>query len=54
MSAVTTHVLDTSSGRPAQDVAVTLERMADRGWSASPCRWALSARLVRSRRQIPR
>ena len=33
MSGITTHVLDTSSGRPASGVAVKLEvRMADRGW----------------------
>jgi 5-hydroxyisourate hydrolase len=33
MSGITTHVLDTSAGRPAAGVAVKLEvRMADRGW----------------------
>jgi 5-hydroxyisourate hydrolase len=31
MSAITTHVLDTSLGRPAQGVAVTLERLAHDG-----------------------
>ncbi len=29
MSAITTHVLDTSRGRPAADVPVVLERMSD-------------------------
>lgn len=29
MSAITTHVLDTSRGRPAQNVAVELHRVAD-------------------------
>src|SRR4029453_5089305 len=33
VSGITTHVLDTSVGRPARGVAVRLEgRMADRGW----------------------
>ncbi|HZH90582.1 MAG TPA: hydroxyisourate hydrolase [Pyrinomonadaceae bacterium] len=32
MSAITTHVLDTSSGRPAGGVAVTLEVRAEAGW----------------------
>lgn len=33
MSGITTHVLDTSAGRPAAGVAVKLEvRMAERGW----------------------
>jgi 5-hydroxyisourate hydrolase len=33
MSGITTHVLDTSAGRPAAGVAVKLEvRMTDRGW----------------------
>ena len=32
MTAVTTHVLDTSAGRPAQGVAVELERLVDGGW----------------------
>lgn len=30
-SPITTHVLDTSRGRPAQGVAVTLERLSDTG-----------------------
>lgn len=32
MSAITTHVLDTSRGRPASDVAVRLERETDSAW----------------------
>ncbi|MFN8589593.1 MAG: hydroxyisourate hydrolase [Candidatus Eisenbacteria bacterium] len=32
MSAITTHVLDLSSGRPAANVAVKLERRDDTGW----------------------
>lgn len=33
MSGITTHVLDTSAGRPAADVSVTLERRDDKeGW----------------------
>ena len=32
MSGITTHVLDTSSGRPASGVAVKLEVRMDRGW----------------------
>ena len=32
MSGITTHVLDVSRGRPAPDVAVSLEREADSGW----------------------
>jgi len=33
MSGITTHVLDTATGRPAAGVAVKLElRMAERGW----------------------
>jgi 5-hydroxyisourate hydrolase len=33
MSGITTHVLDTSAGRPAAGVAVRLEvRMGERGW----------------------
>ena len=32
MSGITTHVLDTASGRPASDVPVTLERERDNGW----------------------
>jgi 5-hydroxyisourate hydrolase len=31
-SRVTTHVLDATSGRPATDVKVTLERQAGAGW----------------------
>jgi 5-hydroxyisourate hydrolase len=32
MSAITTHVLDTSLGRPAVGVHVVLERAVDSGW----------------------
>jgi 5-hydroxyisourate hydrolase len=32
MSAITTHVLDTSRGRPAAGVAVTLEIQTEEGW----------------------
>ena len=32
MSGITTHVLDTSRGRPAAGVPVVLERAADAGW----------------------
>jgi 5-hydroxyisourate hydrolase len=32
VSGITTHVLDTSRGRPAAGVPVTLERAADAGW----------------------
>ena len=32
MSSITTHVLDTSRGRPAQGVPVTLEMEAAEGW----------------------
>ena len=32
MSAITTHVLDTASGRPAAGVPVTLERHQDGDW----------------------
>jgi 5-hydroxyisourate hydrolase len=32
MSAITTHVLDTALGRPAQGVAVRLERAGADGW----------------------
>jgi 5-hydroxyisourate hydrolase len=32
MSGITTHVLDTSRGRPADGVAVSLERAVDSGW----------------------
>src|ERR1700674_3373269 len=32
MSGITTHVLDTATGRPASDVPVTLERERDNGW----------------------
>jgi 5-hydroxyisourate hydrolase len=35
MSAITTHVLDTSTGRPAASVAVTLEKVADGGWQSA-------------------
>lgn len=32
MSAITTHVLDTSRGRPAAGVPVVLDRAVDTGW----------------------
>jgi 5-hydroxyisourate hydrolase len=32
MNAITTHVLDTSTGRPAAGVPVTLEKQAAGGW----------------------
>jgi 5-hydroxyisourate hydrolase len=32
MSGISTHVLDTSRGRPASEVAVRLEREVDSGW----------------------
>jgi len=32
MSAITTHILDISRGRPAGGVAVTLELQSDQGW----------------------
>lgn len=32
MSGISTHVLDTSAGRPAEAVAVTLERRGEAGW----------------------
>jgi 5-hydroxyisourate hydrolase len=32
MSAITTHILDTAHGRPAANVAVTLELQSDQGW----------------------
>jgi 5-hydroxyisourate hydrolase len=32
LSGITTHVLDTSRGRPAAGVPVTLERAVDDGW----------------------
>ena len=32
MSAITTHILDTSRGRPASDVAVRLEHQSAQGW----------------------
>jgi 5-hydroxyisourate hydrolase len=32
MSAITTHVLDTSLGRPAGGVTVTLEYLSEEGW----------------------
>jgi 5-hydroxyisourate hydrolase len=34
MSGISTHVLDTSSGRPAAGVSLVLERAADAGWEA--------------------
>src|SRR2546421_4010687 len=34
MSAITTHILDIARGRPANDVAVTLELQSDQGWQA--------------------
>jgi 5-hydroxyisourate hydrolase len=34
MSAITTHVLDTSAGRPAAGVTVTLESQSGGGWRA--------------------
>lgn len=33
MSAITTHVLDTSRGRPAKDVPVLLEFLSEAGWT---------------------
>jgi 5-hydroxyisourate hydrolase len=35
MSAITTHVLDTSTGRPAAGVPVTLEKQAGGGWQSA-------------------
>ncbi|MFL6229654.1 MAG: hydroxyisourate hydrolase [Pyrinomonadaceae bacterium] len=35
MSKITTHVLDTSSGRPAAGITVTLEREFGDGWQAA-------------------
>ena len=32
MSAITTHVLDISRGRPAAEISVVLERASDGGW----------------------
>lgn len=32
MSGITTHVLDTAAGRPAENVAVRLERQGESGW----------------------
>ena len=32
MSQITTHILDTSLGKPAQDVNVSLEKTTDLGW----------------------
>ncbi|HXU34531.1 MAG TPA: hydroxyisourate hydrolase [Thermoanaerobaculia bacterium] len=32
MSGITTHVLDTARGKPAEDVAVTLEIRTEDGW----------------------
>ena len=34
MSPITTHILDTAQGRPAQGVAVTLNRQDSNGWTA--------------------
>ncbi|HLL73507.1 MAG TPA: hydroxyisourate hydrolase [Pyrinomonadaceae bacterium] len=34
MSAITTHILDVSRGRPAEGVAVILEHRAAEGWQA--------------------
>jgi len=34
MSGITTHVLDTSRGRPAEGVPVRLERRLENGWRA--------------------
>jgi 5-hydroxyisourate hydrolase len=34
MSAITTHVLDTATGRPAAGVAVVLEHSTPQGWQA--------------------
>lgn len=34
MSAITTHVLDTSLGRPAAGVSITLERLAGGQWAS--------------------
>lgn len=34
MSGITTHVLDTSRGRPAAGVPVVLERAVDSGWQS--------------------
>ena len=33
MSGITTHVLDTSRGRPAKDVPVLLEFLSESGWT---------------------
>lgn len=35
MSSITTHVLDTSTGRPAAGVPVTLEKQAASGWQSA-------------------
>jgi 5-hydroxyisourate hydrolase len=35
MSAITTHVLDTALGRPAEGVPITLERAVDGAWAAA-------------------
>jgi 5-hydroxyisourate hydrolase len=35
MSRITTHILDTSSGRPAASVDVTLYKQAGEGWAVS-------------------
>jgi 5-hydroxyisourate hydrolase len=34
MAGITTHILDTSIGRPAAGIAVTLELLRDGGWEA--------------------
>jgi len=33
MAHLSTHILDTSRGRPAEGVAITLERRGDAGWT---------------------
>ncbi len=32
MSGISTHVLDTARGRPAEGIAVSLEQRSDKGW----------------------
>lgn len=34
MSQITTHILDTSLGKPAQGIGVSLERSTDSGWES--------------------
>ena len=55
MSAITTHVLDTAKGRPAEGVAVKLEYRQSSGWHAvgqgvtdadGRCRTLLSGALI--------